>query len=163
MPVCIKFFPLWHCLVQHTHSAKHITSQSPREWSREKCQGGLRLLFIMGPEARGLMTTPGSQLFSHSVLSESLRPHGLQHARPPCPSPTPVYPNPCPLSRWCHPTISSSVIPFSSCPQSFPASESFPKSWLSASGGQSIGGSASASVLLMNIQGSFHLGLNGLG
>ena len=86
--------------------------------------------------------------FSCSVVSESLRPHGLQHARPPCPSPTPrVHPNPCPLSRWCHPTISSSVIPFSSCPQSFPASGSFPMSQLFASGGQSIGVLASASVL----------------
>ena len=89
--------------------------------------------------------------FRCSVLSNSLRPHGLQHARPPCPSPTPgVYSNPCPLSRWCHPTTSSSVIPFCSCPQSFPASESFPISQLFASGGQSIGVSATASVLPMN-------------
>ena len=79
--------------------------------------------------------------------------HGLQHARPPCPSPTPgVYPNPCPLSRWCHPTISSSAIPFSSCPPSFPASGSFQMCQLFASGGQSIGVSASASVPPMNTQ-----------
>ena len=91
--------------------------------------------------------------FSHSVVSYSLRPHELQHSRPPCSSPTPgVHPNPCPLSRWCHPTISSSVIPFSSCPQSFPASGSFPMSQFFASGGQSIGVSASTSVLPMNIQ-----------
>ena len=91
--------------------------------------------------------------FSHSVMSDSLRPHELQHARPPCPSPTPrVHPNPCPLSWCCHPTISSSVIPFSSCPQSFPTSGSFQMSQLSASGGQSIGVSASTSVLPMNIQ-----------
>ena len=78
--------------------------------------------------------------FSHSVLSDTLRTHGLQHTRPPCPSPTPgVYPNPCPLSWWCHPTISSSVVPFSSRPQSFPASGSFQMSELFASGGQSIG------------------------
>ena len=78
--------------------------------------------------------------FSHWVMSDSLQPHELQHARPPCPSTTPrVHPNPCPLSRWCHPTISSSVIPFSSCPQSFPGSGSFPMSQLFASGGQSIG------------------------
>ena len=89
--------------------------------------------------------------FSHSVMSNSLQPHEPQHARPPCPSPTPrVYPNPCPLSRWCHPTISSSVIPFSSCPQSFPASGSFKMSQLFASGGQSIGVSASTSDLPTN-------------
>ena len=91
--------------------------------------------------------------FSHSVITNSLRPHGLQHARLPCPSPTPgVYSNSCPLSWWCHPTISSSVVPFSSCLQSFPASGSFQMSQLFASGGQSIGVSASASVLPMNIQ-----------
>ena len=85
--------------------------------------------------------------------SSSLRPHGLQHTRPPCPSPTPgVYSNSCPVSRWCHPTISSSVVPFSSCLQSFPASRSFRMSQFFASGGQSIGVSASASVLPMNIQ-----------
>ena len=99
---------------------------------------------------------------SHSVVSDSLRPHCLQHARPPCPSPTPgVYSNSCPLSRWCHPTISSSVIPFSSRRQSFPASGSFPTSQFFASGGQSIGGSASTSVLPMNIQDWFPLGWTG--
>ena len=92
--------------------------------------------------------------FSGSVMSNSLRPHRLQHARLPCPSPTPrAYSNSCPLSRQCHPTISSSVIPFSSCLQSFPASESFQMSQFFSSGGQSIGVSASASVLPMNIQG----------
>ena len=91
--------------------------------------------------------------FSCSVMSDSLRPHESQHSRPPCPSPTPgVHPNPCPSSRWCHPTISSSVIPFSSCPQSFPASGAFPVSQLFPSGGQRIGGSASTSVLPMNTQ-----------
>ena len=91
--------------------------------------------------------------FSLSVVSDSLRPHGLQHARPPCPSPTPgVCSNSCPLSQWCHPIISSSVIPFSSCPQSFPASGSFQMSHLFAWGGQSIGASASTSVLPMNTQ-----------
>ena len=91
--------------------------------------------------------------FSHSVMSDSLRPHELQHARPPCPSPTPgVYPNPCPSSWWCHPAISSSVIPSSSCPQSLPASGTFPMSQLFTSGGQSIGVSASTSVLPMNTQ-----------
>ena len=92
--------------------------------------------------------------FSHSVVSKSLWLDEPQHSRPPCPSPTPgVYPNSCPLSWWCHPAISSSVIPFSSCPQSFPASGSFPMSQLFASGGQSIGVSASTSVLPMNTQG----------
>ena len=87
--------------------------------------------------------------FSHSVVSNSLWPHRPQHARPPYPSPTPrVYPNSCPLSQWCHPTISSPVVPAFSCPQSFPASGSFQMSQLFASGGQSIGVSASTSVML---------------
>ena len=107
-----------------------------------------------------------SESVSGSVMSDSLRPHEWQHARPPCPS---VYLNSCPLSRWCHPAISSSVVPFSSCPQSLPASGSFPMSQLFAWGGQSIGVSASASglekpflpvraqlrVMLLNIQKSF--------
>ena len=84
--------------------------------------------------------------FSHSVVSDSLWPHELQHTRPPCPSPTPrIYPNSCPSSQWCHPAISSSVVPFSSCPQSLPASESFPMSQLFAWRGQSIGFSFSIS------------------
>ena len=100
--------------------------------------------------------------FSLSVASNSLQPHGLQHARPPCPSPTPgVYSNSCPLSRWCHPTTSSSVIPFSSHLQSFPASGSFQMNQFFTSGGQSIGVSASASVLPMNIQDWFPLGRTG--
>ena len=91
--------------------------------------------------------------FSHSVMSDSLWPHGLQQARLPCPSPAPrVYANSCPSSQWCHPAISSSVIPFSSCPQSLPASGSFPMSQLFAWGGQSTEVSASASVLPMNTQ-----------
>jgi len=102
-------------------------------------------------------------LFNHSVVSDSLQPHGLHYTRLPCPSLSPrACSNSCPLSWWCHPTISSSVTPFSSCPQSFSASGSFPMSWLSISGGQSIGVSASASVLPMNIQGWFPLGLTGL-
>ena len=104
----------------------------------------------------------GPVQLSCSVMSDSLWPHGLQHARPPCPSPTPgVHPNSCPLSHWCHPTISSSVIPFSSCPQSFPASGSFQVSQFFASGGQSIEVSASASVLPMNIQDWSPLGWTG--
>ena len=104
---------------------------------------------------------PNSVHFSCSVVFNSLRPHGLHHARLPCPSPTPrTYSNSCPSSWWCHPTISSSVIPFSSCLQYFPASGSFPMSQFS-SGGQSIEVSASASVLPMNIQDWFPLGLTG--
>ena len=93
------------------------------------------------------------QIQFSSVVSDSLRPHEPQHTRPPCPSPTPgVYSNSCSSSQWCHPAISSSVIPFSSCPHSFPASGSFQMNQLFASGGQSIGVSASASVLPMNTQ-----------
>ena len=91
--------------------------------------------------------------FSRSVVSNSLWPHEPQHARPSCPSPIPrVHPNLCPLCRWCHPTILSSVIPFSSCPQSFPVSGSFPMRQVFTSGGQSIAVSASTSVLPMNTQ-----------
>ena len=97
--------------------------------------------------------TISSVQFSHSVVSESLWPHESQHARPSCPSPTPgVYPNSWPLSQWCHPSISSSVIPFSFCLQSFPASGSFQMCQLFASDGQNIGVSASTSVLPMNTQ-----------
>ena len=100
--------------------------------------------------------------FSCSVVSDSLRPHELQHTRPPCPSPTPrVYPNSCPLSQWCHPTISSTVIPFSSCLQSFPTSGSFQMSQTFTSGGQNTGVSASTSVLPMNTQDWFPLGWTG--
>ena len=99
--------------------------------------------------------------FSRSVVSDSLWLHGLQHTRIPCPSPTPrVYANSCPLSQWCHPTISSSVVPFSRL-QSFPATGSFPVSQFFTSGGQSIGVSASTSVLPMNIQNWFPLGWTG--
>ena len=94
--------------------------------------------------------------FGPSVMSDSLWPHGLQHARLPCPSPTPrAYSNSCSLTQWCHPTISSSVVFFSSCPQSFPALGFFPVSQFFTSGGQSIGVSASASVLPKNIQTDF--------
>ena len=100
--------------------------------------------------------------FSRSVMSNTLRFHGLQHARIPCPSPAPrTCSNSCPSSQWCHPAISSSVIPFCSCPQSLPASGSFPMSQFFASPGQSIGVSASTSVLPLNIQDWFPLGLTG--
>ena len=100
--------------------------------------------------------------FSHSVVSDSLQPHESQHARPPCSSSTPgVYPNPYPSSQWCHPAISSSVVPFSYCPQSFPALGSFTMSQLFAWGGQSIGVSASTSVFPMNTQDWSPLGWTG--
>ena len=100
--------------------------------------------------------------FSCSVVSDSLSPHESQHTRPPCPSPTPrVHPNSCATSRWCHPAISSSVLPFSSCPQSLPASGSFPMSQLFAWGGQNIGVSASTSVLPINTQDWSPLGWTG--
>ena len=106
-------------------------------------------------------TNSPSFQFSHSIVSDSLQLHEPKHARPPCPSLTPgVHPNPCPSSQWCHPTTSSSVSPFSSCPQSFTASGSFQMSQLSTSGGQSTGVSASSSVLLVNIQ-DWSLGLTG--
>ena len=103
-----------------------------------------------------------SAQLSRSVMSDSFQSHELQHARPPCPSPTPgVYSNSCPLSQWCHPAISSSVVPFSSHLQSFPALGSFQMSQFFTSGGQSIGVSASASVLPVNIQNWFPLGWTG--
>ena len=103
-----------------------------------------------------------SAQFSLSVLSDSLWPHELQHARPPCPSPVPGnYPNSCPLSRWCHATISSSILPCSSCPQSFPASGSFQMSHFFASGGQSIIVSASTSIFPMDTQDWSPLGWTG--
>ena len=113
---------------------------------------------------RGQLYMPNASVsqFSCSVMSDSLRPHGLQHTRFPCSSPTlRACSNSCPLSGWCHPTISSSVIPFSSCLQYFSASGSFPMSQFFTSGGQSIGVSASASVLPKNIQGWFPLGWTG--
>ena len=107
----------------------------------------------------GFYISFSSVQFNHSVMSDSLRPYKLRHAMPPCLPPTStVHPNPCPLSRWCHPTISSSVVPFSSCPQSFPESGSFQISQLFTPGGQNIGVSASTSVLPMNIQDWFPLG-----
>ena len=120
------------------------------------------MIIKRGKQKHGGRSTHTYFQFSRSVVSYSLRPHELQHARPPCPSPTPgVHPNPRPLSWWCHPTISSSVVPFSSCPQSFPASGSFQMSQLSTSGGQSTGVSASTSVLPMNTQNWSLLGWTG--
>ena len=110
-------------------------------------------------DTQRITTYWSSVQFSRSVVSDSLQPHEPQHARPSCPSPTPgIHPNSCPLSRWCYPAVSFSVVPCSSSLHSFSASGSFPVSWLFTSGGQSIGASASA-VLSMNIQGWFPLGL----
>ena len=116
-----------------------------RELRSHKPHGDIKKIFFW--------TCHCSVQFSCSVVSDSLWPHELQHASPPCLSPTPrVHPNPCPSSQWCHPTISPSVVPFSSCPQSFPASGSIQMSQLFASGSHSIGVSASTSVLPMNTQ-----------
>ena len=134
--MCLFFFFLWKKIT--THSVRCLPS------------------YFSGCRGRSVQ-------FSHSVVSDSLRPHGLQHARPPCPSPVPgACSNSHPSSQWCHPTISSSVIPFSSCSQSFPSSGSFPMSQLFATDGQSIGASAWASILPMNIQDWFPLRLTGL-
>ena len=114
------------------------------------------------PKEKSASVIVTSVWFSHLVMSDSLWPHESQNARPPCPAPTPgVYSNSCPLSRWCHPAISSSVVPFSSHIQSFPGSGSFPMSLLFALGGQTIGVWASPSVLPMNTQDLFPLGWTG--
>ena len=126
------------------------------------CQFPRLILSVITESGLLLSVQFSSVQFSHSVVSDSLWPHGPLHARPPCPPPIPrVYPNPSSSSRWCHPTISSSVVPFSSCPQSFPASGSFPMSQLFASDGQSIGVSASTSVLPVNTQDWSPLGWTG--
>ena len=122
------------------------------------CSHEMKKCLNLGKKVMTILVQFSSVQFSRSVVSNSLRPHESQHARPPCLSPTPgVHPNPCPLSWWCPPTTSSSVVPFSSCPQSFPGSGSFQMSQLFASGGQSIGVSASTSVPPMNIQDWFPL------
>ena len=123
-------------------------------------RGAWQGIYSMGLQySQTLLKWHQSVQFTRSLVSNSLQPHGLQRARPPCPSPTPrASSNSCPSSWWCHPTISSSVVPFSSCLQSFPAPRSFQMSQLSASGGQSIGASASASLLPVNIQDWFPLG-----
>ena len=118
--------------------------------------GNIKFHHILKVYITNVLTPVLLYQFSCSVVSNSLQPHEPQHTRPPCPSPTPgVHPNPCPPTRWCHPTISSSVIPFSSWPQSFPESGSFPISWLFASSGQNIGASALASVLEYSVLISF--------
>ena len=130
--------PMKYCSLQH------------QTWSHHQTHPQLSVISAL---AQPLHSFWSVSQFSCSVVCDSLQPHELQHTRPPCPSPTPrVHSNSCPLSQWCHPAISSSVIPFSSCPQSLPTSESFPMSQLFSWGGQSIGVSALASVFPKNIQ-----------
>ena len=171
------------CWANHLSQCHRLTPSKEPALPSLSSQGASRgtcYVFSLPPAAVGTLVKPclnsssglsststgwgrpkASVQFSCSVVSNSLWPCGLQHARLPCPSPTPeVYPNSCPLSRWCHPVISSSVVPFSSYLQSFPASGSFQMSQLFASGGQSFGVSASASVLPVNIQDWFPLGWN---
>ena len=161
-------------LGQH-HSERRLSAPQPGGWANPICKweyslegevpglSTLHLLTNLGSPGEPWADALGTYSLKAGIYplssvqslsrSDSLRPHEPQHARSSCPSPTPgVYPDPCPLSQWCHPTISSSVVPFSSCPQSFPASGSFQVSQLFTSGGQSIGVSASASVLPMNTQ-----------
>ena len=134
-PVCLqKFLTLYTCQLTHTWAEcpeNHVSVVNAGVW----------------------LSCKVSVQFSRLVVSDSLQPHESQHTRPPCPSPTPgVHSNSCPSSQWCHPAISSSVVPFSSCPQSFPAPTSFPMSQLFTWGGQSIGASASTPVRPMNTQ-----------
>ena len=149
-----------------------VTVESSNDWEGPKIDNVLFLPLVTGVcsfcenswscTKNTLLRCVHSVQFSRSVVSDSLRPHELQHTRPPCPSPTPrVHTNSCPSSRWCHPAISSSVIPFASCPQPFPASGSFQMSQLFESGGQSIGVSVSTSDLPMNTQDWSPLGWTG--
>ena len=141
-----------------------LQSLQSRQFCSKKCLCSVSVTPLNLREAHPLLKINcfSLLLFSCSIMSDSLRPHRLQHAMPPCPSPTlRVYSDSCPLSRWCHPTILSSVFPFSSCLQSFPTSGSFLMSWLFASSDQSVGASVSASVLPMNIQDWFPLGWTG--
>ena len=137
----------WVLTHLYVNTLRLLTSRFPRR------PINLQLSNLLPPNTALRERKLDSVQFSRSVVSDSLQPHESQHARAPCPSPTPgVHSNSCPSSQWCHPTISSSVVPFSSCPQSFPPSGSFPMSQLFASGGQSIGISASTSVFPMNTQ-----------
>ena len=147
---------LWATLCRATQDGWVMAESSDKMWSTREGNGK--------PLQHSCLENPmnSSVLFNHSVVSNNLWPHGLQHARPPCPSPTPgACSNSCPSSQWCHPTISSSVVPFSSSLQTFPASGSFLMSQFFASGGQNIGVSALASVLPMNTQDWSPLGWTG--
>ena len=158
---CLCHIPLNRCNLLHWVSDQHLRFPNScyyEQCTHEYCSCMFILLSVFlrihsEEWDLGIKVCISSVQFSHSVMFDSLWPHEPQHARPPCPSATPgVYPNSCPPSRWCHLTISSSVVPFSSCLQSFPASGSFQMSQLFASGGQSTGVSASTSVLPMNTQ-----------
>ena len=151
------------CWLNSRRPCAHIYSATPKPhkptWEGVFPQRQVR---VLPPEVASEQVHISSVQFSHSVMSDSLQPHEPQHARPSCLSPAPwVYPNSRPLSRWCHPAISSSVIPSSSCPQSFPASGSFQLSQLFTSGSQSIRASASTQVLPMNTQNWSPLGWTG--
>ena len=149
---------LWKCCTQYVSKFGKLS----RGHGTGKCQFSFQSQRTAMPKNVQTTAQLHSSQFS-SGMSDSLQPHGLQHPRLPCPSPAPeACSNSSPLSRWCHPTISSSVNSFSSCLQSFPASGSFLMSWFFASGGQSTGASASTSVLPMNSQDWFPLGLTGL-
>ena len=161
----IQTQPLWPPFT--TWQGKHSTAKYSHTISLRSrlsvCFAETKPWMARCPKLSIFYNLKSSVQFSHSVMSDSLWPHGLQHTRLPCSSPTPrAYSNSCPSNQWYHPTISSSIIPFSSCLQSFPASGSFPMSQFFTSGGQSIGASASASVLPMNIQDWFPLGFTGL-
>ena len=154
----------WNSQNRTGFSSKDGAWWSRRQWLRLSSWNHVSELLTPSLSLDDCMSLRFSSVqFSHSVVSNSLQPHGLQHAGPPCPSPTPrVYSSSCPLSWWYHLVTSSSTIPFSSCLQSFPASGSFPMSQFFPSGGQSIGVSASASVLPMNIKDWFPLGWTSL-
>ena len=155
----------WHQGPEHWDNTEEPSIVRRIGWSSNQglhCTSGRWGQTVYGSERWNKPTGNSSVQVSCSVIFNSLWPHGLQHARPSCPSPTPwVHSNSCPLHQWCHPTISSSVVPFSSCLQSFPASGSFQMSQFFASGGQSIGVSVSASVLPMTIRDWFPLGWTG--
>ena len=155
--VCISFQPIFN--VQHVANARFFFKLRHPALGHKRTSGQQEKESLAKQRtSEDNFELTSSVQFSLSVVSNSLQPHGLQHTGTPCPSPTPgLYSNSCPLSRWCHPTISSSVTPFYSRLQSFPASGSFPVSQFFESGGQSIGVSASTSVLPMNIQDWFPL------
>ena len=152
----------WNQLAGWNKSALRSPKSLKLEWTERMHPKMLYNHNFLKDSTRSTKLNPSSVQFSRSVVSGSSQPHGLQHTRPPCPSPTlGVYSNSHPLSQWCHPTILSSVVPFSSHLQSFWTSGSFPLSQFFASGGQSIGVSASTSVLPMNILDWFPLGWTG--